>query len=217
MPIDGIIFGGRRSKTVPLVYEAFNWEHGVFIGSVLNSETTAAAVGARGVLRPDPFAMKPFCGYNVGDYFQHWLNMGDRSLNPTKLPRVFHVNWFKRSASGRFLWPGFGDNARVLKWMFERLDGTARAVHTPVGLMPDPASIDLSGLQNFNTDAMQELLRVDTAEWQTEVAAYREFHKQLGNRLPARMTTQLDALKYRLAEASRNQHTESAAARWLRT
>jgi phosphoenolpyruvate carboxykinase (GTP) len=210
VPIDGIIFGGRRSTTVPLVYEALNWEHGVFIGSVVNSETTAAAFGARGVLRPDPFAMKPFCGYNMGDYFQHWLNTGASAPFPQKAPRIFHVNWFKKSPSGRFMWPGFGDNARVLKWMFERLDGTARAVQTPVGLMPDPTTgIDIAGLPDVRHETMQELLRVDPAEWQTEVAAYRDFHAQLGARLPARMTTQLDALKYRLSVAERNTRTES--------
>lgn len=139
VPIDAIIFGGRRSSTVPLVYQSFSWSHGTFVGATVNSETTAAAAGQRGVLRPDPFAMKPFCGYNIGDYFNHWLSMGQRT-SADKLPKIFHVNWFRKdSATGKFLWPGFGDNARVLKWMLERVDAGATdsgASRTPIGWVP---------------------------------------------------------------------------------
>lgn len=145
----------------------------------------------------------------MGDYFQHWLNMGASAPFRKVMPRIFHVNWFKKSPSGRFLWPGFGDNARILKWMFERLDGTARAVPTAVGLMPEASGIDLSGTQDVRMDTMQELLRIDPAEWQRETAAYREFHKQLGGRLPARISLELEALKHRIGEASRNETTET--------
>jgi len=201
VPIEAIIFGGRRMSTVPLVYEAFNWEHGTFVGSVVNSETTAAAAGARGVLRADPFAMKPFCGYNMGDYFGHWLRMGATAPVPTMLPRVFHVNWFRKNSDGKFVWPGFGDNIRVLKWMFERVEGRAKAHVSPIGYLPDAESLDLSGL-NLTRDAMNLLLAVDAKEWQHEVQKYAEFHAAFADRLPKKLVEQLQQLSIRLAQAN---------------
>jgi phosphoenolpyruvate carboxykinase (GTP) len=203
VPISGIIFGGRRSSTVPLVYEAFDWEHGTFIGSVVNSETTAAASGKRGVLRPDPFAMKPFCGYHIADYFQHWLKMGSKST-ADKLPRIFHVNWFKKSpGSGSYLWPGFGDNARVLKWMFERTSGETQAVRTPIGLVPQPGALDVTGL-NIDEASFSELFKIDSDEWLAEVSRYREFYATLGNKLPEGIKKQVDALQERLVQSKKS-------------
>eukprot|EP01098_Paradermamoeba_levis_P008206 TRINITY_DN33_c0_g1_i1.p1 TRINITY_DN33_c0_g1~~TRINITY_DN33_c0_g1_i1.p1 ORF type:complete len:642 (-),score=170.91 TRINITY_DN33_c0_g1_i1:156-2081(-) len=195
VPISGIIFGGRRSSTVPLVYESFNWQHGTFVGSVMHSETTAAAAGTRGVLRSDPFAMKPFCGYNIGDYFNHWLSIGAKA-DPKKLPKIFNVNWFRKSAGGKFLWPGFGDNARVLKWIFERTDGKAPAVETPIGYLPPVDGLDVSGL-NLSKDHLNQLLSVDAAEWQAEVGRYREFHQTV-DRMPSKLKEELDNLAKRL-------------------
>jgi phosphoenolpyruvate carboxykinase (GTP) len=198
VPISGIIFGGRRSSVVPLVYEAFDWEHGTFLGAVMNSETTAASTGQRGVLRPDPFAMKPFCGYHIGDYFNHWLKMGGRT-SADKLPKIFHVNWFKKS-SGKFLWPGFGENARVLKWIFERTSNEAKAQETPIGFLPAEQSLDVAGLK-LDDATLAELLKVDADEWLSEVSRYREFFSTLGNKLPPGIKRQADELESRLKRA----------------
>ncbi|MBF0100777.1 MAG: phosphoenolpyruvate carboxykinase (GTP) [Desulfobacterales bacterium] len=196
VPIDIFIFGGRRASVVPLVHEAYNWDHGVFLGATASSETTAANIGAVGNLRRDPFAMQPFCGYNMGDYFQHWLDMGDRMGK--NAPKIFYVNWFRKNAEGKWLWPGFGDNSRVLKWMCERVEGKTGAVETPIGYMPRPEDLDLSGL-NLSPEFLTELLRVDPVAWQTEAADVEKNHfVKFGNRLPKRLTQQLDALKKRL-------------------
>jgi len=195
VPIDIFIFGGRRSSVVPLVTEAFSWDHGVFLGATAASETTSANIGAVGNLRRDPFAMKPFLGYHMGDYFQHWLAMGDR-LGP-KAPRIFYVNWFRKSAEGKFLWPGFSDNSRPLKWMCERVDGTVGAKETPIGLMPKDGDLDLSGL-DIPAGNREELMDVDLREWKAEVPDIEKHFALFGNRLPARLTKQLEAMKKRL-------------------
>lgn len=197
VPIDIFVFGGRRAGVVPLVQEAYNWDHGVFLGATAASETTAANIGAVGKLRRDPFAMKPFSGYNMGDYFQHWLNMGDRLGD--KAPRIFYVNWFRKNSDGKFLWPGFGDNSRVLKWMCERVEGKAGAQETPIGLLPDENDLDLTGLEVPPED-MAELLRVDNAAWKAEIPDIREHFSQFGERLPERMKAQLQQLDSRLTE-----------------
>ncbi len=195
VPIDIFVFGGRRASVVPLVTEAFNWDHGVFLGATASSETTAANIGAVGVVRRDPFAMQPFCGYNMADYFQHWLDMGDRLGNHA--PRIFYVNWFRKTAEGKWLWPGYGENSRVLKWMCERVDGKATARQTPIGLLPDESNLDLTGL-NLPGENIQELLRVDPDVWRLEVADIEKHFAQFGTRLPARLRNQLDELKRRL-------------------
>jgi len=195
VPIDIFIFGGRRSSVVPLVTEAFSWDHGVFLGATAASETTSANIGVVGNLRRDPFAMKPFLGYHMGDYFQHWLAMGDR-LGP-KAPRIFYVNWFRKSAEGKFLWPGFSDNSRPLKWMCERVDGTVGAKETPIGLMPKDGDLDLSGL-DIPAGNREELMDVDLREWKAEVPDIEKHFALFGNRLPARLTKQLEAMKKRL-------------------
>ncbi len=195
VPIDIFIFGGRRAGVVPLVNEAYSWDHGVFLGATASSETTAANIGDIGNLRRDPFAMKPFCGYNMGDYFHHWLEMGDKLGE--KAPRIFYVNWFRKSAQGKFLWPGFGENSRVLKWMCERIDGHAGARETAIGLLPDDGGLDLAGL-NVAAEKMEELLRVDMGAWKAEIASIEEHFAQFGDRLPERMRQQLEELKNRL-------------------
>jgi phosphoenolpyruvate carboxykinase (GTP) len=195
VPIDMFLFGGRRAGVVPLVTEAFNWDHGVFLGATAASETTAAATGAVGNLRRDPFAMQPFCGYNMADYFQHWLDMGDR-LGP-HAPRVFYVNWFRKSADGKWLWPGYGDNSRVLKWMCQRVEGKIGARETPIGLLPEMDDLDLSGLDIPRVD-LEELLRVDTQAWKAEIPDLERHFSQFGDRLPERMRRQLDGLRERL-------------------
>ena len=159
MPISAIIFGGRRARLAPLVYESRDWQHGVFVGATMASETTAAATGAVGVTRRDPMAMLPFCGYNMADYFRHWLEMGPSIKHP---PKIFHVNWFRKDANGKFLWPGYGENVRVLKWMLDRIEGRAAATETPIGYVPTPGSLTLDGLAISRT-IMDELLRVDAA------------------------------------------------------
>ena len=196
VPIDIIIVGGRRAGVVPLVMEAFDWDHGVFLGATTSSETTAANIGAVGNLRRDPFAMQPFCGYNMGDYFQHWLNVGDRLGN--RAPRIFHVNWFRKGPDGRWLWPGFGENSRVLKWMCERVDGKARALETPIGLLPGHDGLDLAGL-SIQPDDLAELLRVDVEAWMAEVPGVESHLARFGRRLPERLALQLQKLKNRLA------------------
>jgi phosphoenolpyruvate carboxykinase (GTP) len=196
VPISAILFGGRRATNVPLVTEARDWEHGVFLGSVMSSEKTAAAAGATGMVRFDPFAMLPFCGYNMADYIGHWLALG-RKADADKLPRLFWVNWFRRDPGGGFLWPGFGENARVLKWVLERVEGTTEAAETPIGYVPTPDGIDLSGL-DLGTETMVELLDVDPAAWKHEVGLIRDHFAIFGDRLPAAMTEQLDMLEQQL-------------------
>jgi phosphoenolpyruvate carboxykinase (GTP) len=195
VPIDAMLFGGRRSTTVPLVNEAFDWEHGVFLGATMSSETTAAAAGAVGKLRRDPFAMLPFCGYHMADYFAHWLRIGERS--GARLPRLFYVNWFRKDAKGRFLWPGFGENSRVLAWVFRRCDDAAEAVDTPIGRLPAPGAIDTDGLDVSDED-MAELLSVDAEDVGLEVPSIREHFAQFGDRLPEALRDQLEALDERL-------------------
>ncbi|UGT53947.1 phosphoenolpyruvate carboxykinase (GTP) [Nocardia asteroides] len=198
VPISAIFFGGRRASTVPLVAETFDWAHGVFTASVLSSETTAAATGAVGVVRRDPMAMLPFLGYHVGDYFAHWLRLGAQA-DPAKLPKIFQVNWFRRDADGTFLWPGFGDNVRVLKWALERLDGAAEAAWTPIGYVPTADAIDLSGLDETDRALVDKALAVDTAEWVAETRSIDEWYAGIGgNRLPDELREQLAALKLRL-------------------
>jgi phosphoenolpyruvate carboxykinase (GTP) len=199
VPIDAILFGGRRASAVPLVTEAFDWEHGVFMGSTVASEGTAAAENKVGELRRDPFAMLPFCGYNMGDYFGHWLKMGDKA-DASKLPRLFFVNWFRKNDEGKFVWPGFGDNARVLKWIVERLEGQAEAVDTPVGRVPSKAALDLSGLTLTDAD-LQILLDVDADVWTEEAALIPAFYEKFGDRLPKALWGQHAALTKRLEEA----------------
>ncbi len=196
VPIDGIMFGGRRAGVVPLVREAFDWSHGVFMGSIMSSETTAAAFGEVGRLRFDPFAMLPFCGYNMADYWSHWLAVG-RATTPDKLPRIFYVNWFRRGADGRFLWPGFGENSRVLEWMFRRCDGQAKAEETPIGWLPAPDDLDTSGLDMPRED-LAELLRVDRPTIVLELPQLREHYARFGDRLPAELAAHLATLAERL-------------------
>jgi phosphoenolpyruvate carboxykinase (GTP) len=196
VPIDAFLFGGRRSGVVPLVHEAFDWEHGVFLGATMASETTAAATGAVGKLRRDPFAMLPFCGYNMGDYFAYWLSIG-REHDVAKLPRIFYVNWFRKAADGRFLWPGFGHNSRVLEWIFRRCEGAAEAVDTAIGRVPAPGSLNLRDVEVASAD-IDELLRVDPAEWRDELPSIREHLASFGEQLPGELLGQLDALQARL-------------------
>ena len=196
VPISAILFGGRRATTVPLVSEALDWEHGVFLGSVMSSEKTAAAAGAIGQVRRDPFAMLPFCGYNFGDYFQHWLDIGKHQ--GAKLPKLFYVNWFRKDQDGRFIWPGFGDNARVLKWVLDRIAGTTEAVETPIGMVPKTEDLDVAGL-DLTTDALESLLTVDVIEWQNELTLIEEHYESIGERLPNEMRLQLARLADRLA------------------
>jgi len=196
VPISAILFGGRRATNVPLVTEARDWDHGVFLGSIMSSERTAAAAGTVGQVRFDPFAMLPFMGYNVGDYFSHWLSIGDRA-EANRLPRLFWVNWFRRDADGGFLWPGFGENCRVLKWVVERVAGTADAAETPIGLVPTVDAIDRTGL-DLDDNAMTRLLAVDPASWGHEVALIDEHYAMVGDRLPKRLDAELDDLRRRL-------------------
>ncbi|RME39938.1 MAG: phosphoenolpyruvate carboxykinase (GTP) [Thermoflexia bacterium] len=195
VPIDIFIFGGRRATVVPLVYEAYNWDHGVFLGATQSSETTAAVIGEVGKLRRDPFAMLPFCGYNMGDYFAHWLWMGDRLGE--KAPRIFYVNWFRKTPDGRWLWPGYGENSRVLAWMCARVDGRVGAVETPIGLLPRPEDLDLRGL-DIPPEDVQELLRVDVNAWRAEIPDIERHFAQFGDRLPQRLWEQLRGLQARL-------------------
>ncbi|MEA2370443.1 MAG: phosphoenolpyruvate carboxykinase [Solirubrobacteraceae bacterium] len=196
VPIDAVLFGGRRAGVVPLVCESFDWEHGVFMGSTMSSEMTAAAAGTVGKLRFDPFAMLPFCGYNMADYFTHWLKLGSGAQADT-LPRIFYVNWFRKGADGKFLWPGFGENSRVLAWIFERCAGSVEAVRTPIGLMPADGGIDTDGL-GIGAEEMAELLRVDEDQWRAQLPQFREHYAKF-DRLPETLTEQLDALEARLA------------------
>jgi phosphoenolpyruvate carboxykinase (GTP) len=199
VPISAFLFGGRRASTIPLVNQAFDWEHGVFMGSAAGSETTAAALGKAGVLRHDPFAMLPFCGYNMGDYFAHWLSFSGRT-DESKLPKVFFVNWFRKDENGRFLWPGYGENSRVLKWIFERVEGTGKAIETPIGHLPVPDALDLSGLDVSEAD-IKTLLTVDVEGWKNELDGLAEYYDQFGDRLPAALRNRLNIIRERLAKA----------------
>ena len=195
VPIDAFLFGGRRATVLPLVHEAFDWEHAVFMGATMSSETTAAQAGAVGELRFDPMAMLPFCGYNLADYFAHWLKIGGR--DDVRLPRVFYVNWFRKDDEGKFLWPGFGENSRVLEWIFRRCDGEAEAVETPIGLLPAAGAIDVEGL-DLSDEAMKELTTVDTGLVAEQLPQVEEYLARFGDRLPQELTAQLEALKERL-------------------
>ncbi|MBF0816172.1 phosphoenolpyruvate carboxykinase (GTP) [Microbacterium paludicola] len=197
VPLDVILFGGRRATNVPLVVEAFDWEHGVFLGSNISSERTAAAEGKVGELRRDPFAMMPFCGYNMADYFAHWLEMGDLA---SELPKVYQVNWFRRGSDGRFLWPGFGDNSRVIDWIIRRLQGEAEAVVTPIGLVPAPRSLNLDGIDVSRQD-LDELFAIDVDAWLEEADLTEEFYDLFGERTPAELRVQLQELRTRLQTA----------------
>jgi phosphoenolpyruvate carboxykinase (GTP) len=181
VPISAIIFGGRRAGTFPLVFQAFNWSHGTYLGATMGSETTAAATGAQGQVRRDPMAMLPFCGYHMGDYFDHWLDVGRHLKRP---PRIFHVNWFRKDAEGKFLWPGFGENMRILKWITDRCHGHAAAHETPIGWMPDPADIDIEGLQGYSRERLAQALSIDDEGWHRELTMQETFLHSLGDRLP---------------------------------
>ena len=195
VPISAMIFGGRRAKTAPLVYQSRSWQHGVFIGSTMASETTAAAAGAVGVVRRDPMAMLPFCGYHMGDYFAHWLEMGEKLGD--KAPKIFNVNWFRTDDNGKFIWPGYGDNMRVLMWMLGRCDGTAEAVETPIGFEPRPCDIEREGL-DLSEETVASLLSVDKKLWQKEAEDITEFYKKFGDKLPKELSAELETLKKNL-------------------
>ncbi len=195
VPITAIVFGGRRAKTAPLVYQSFNWQHGVFVGATMASETTAAAAGQVGVVRRDPMAMIPFCGYNMGDYFGHWLEMGKKIPNP---PKIFHVNWFRTNADGKFLWPGFGDNMRVLLWILDRCEGKVGANETAIGYLPKKEDLNLTGL-DISDDTLTELLSIDKDVWLKETEGIGEFFAKFGDKLPKELAEELDNLKKRLS------------------
>ncbi len=194
VPISAIVFGGRRAKTAPLVYQSTGWQNGVFVGSVMASETTAAAIGAVGVVRRDPMAMLPFAGYNMGDYFAHWLDMGTKIKNP---PKIFNVNWFRTDDEGNFIWPGFGDNMRVLLWILARCEDKAEADLTPIGYVPKTEDINIEGL-DITSDTIKDLLKVDVSLWKEELAGIREFYEKVGDRVPAELWSELSALESRL-------------------
>jgi phosphoenolpyruvate carboxykinase (GTP) len=198
VPLSAIVFGGRRARVAPLVFQSRDWEHGVFVGATMGSETTAAATGQVGVVRRDPMAMLPFCGYNMGDYFAHWLKVGAGLEHP---PAIFHVNWFRTGHDGRFLWPGFGENLRVLLWMMERVKGKGRATETAVGMVPTPDALNLDGL-GLGKAEVEELLRVDRDEWAAEVPEIRAFFDRFGDRLPRSLNQSLDALAQQLTAAT---------------
>ena len=198
VPLSAIVFGGRRARVAPLVFQSRDWAHGVFVGATMGSETTAAATGAVGVVRRDPMAMLPFCGYNMGDYFAHWLEMGRALEHP---PAIFHVNWFRTGADGRFVWPGFGENLRVLLWMIDRVKGRGSAAETPIGLVPTESALDWDGLALSGSER-QGLLGVDRAEWAAEVPEIRAFFERFGGRLPAEIERSLSALEQDLARVA---------------
>ena len=197
VPISAIVFGGRRAKTAPLVYQSFNWQHGSFVGSIMASETTAAAAGAVGVVRRDPMAMRPFVGYNMGDYFQHWLDMGHKIPNA---PKIFHVNWFRTDDEGHFIWPGFGDNMRVLDWILARCEDKVDARETAIGYVPFAKDINIEGLNDITVDTVEGLLSVDKASWLEDVENIKAFYAQVGDRVPAIMYEELKALEDRLSK-----------------
>lgn len=196
VPISAIVFGGRRAKTAPLVYQSFDWQHGTFVGSIMASETTAAATGAVGVVRRDPMAMLPFCGYNMGDYWAHWLEMG--KVLGDKAPKIFNVNWFRTDDEGNFIWPGFGDNMRVLDWILDRCEGAVDAVETPIGYEPKAEDINVDGLKDIDTDTIRGLLTVDTELWKEETKGIEEFYSRFGDKLPKELNNELENLKSRL-------------------
>jgi phosphoenolpyruvate carboxykinase (GTP) len=198
VPLSAILFGGRRPFTIPLVNEAFNWEHGVFLGSGCGSETTAAALGKAGVLRRDPFAMLPFCGYNMADYFAHWLSLPHKT-DRSKLPKIYFVNWFRKSPHDKWLWPGYGENCRVLKWICERVDGAGKAVATAIGNLPTLDALDLAGLP-LSQDDLQLLLEVDVAGWKAEAKHIEEYYHKYGDHIPAALHNELSELRARLAK-----------------
>ena len=195
VPVSAIVFGGRRPDTVPLVYQSRSWNNGVFIGSITGSETTAAAAGAVGVVRRDPMAMLPFCGYNMGDYFKHWIEMGE--MLGDKAPKIFNVNWFRVDEDGHFIWPGFGDNLRVLEWILKRCDNEVDAVETAIGYVPKPEDINLEGLKDFDEEKLASSLKVDNAKWAKEAAGVEEFYKKFGDKLPQELRDELNGLKER--------------------
>jgi phosphoenolpyruvate carboxykinase (GTP) len=196
VPISAIIFGGRRSTVVPLIRESFNWPHGVFLGAEVTSETTAASSGAVGKLRHDPFAMLPFCGYNMGDYFGHWLDMGTKT-DPKLLPRIYYVNWFRKGDKGEWLWPGFGENSRVLKWIFERVSGGGEAAETPIGYIPTKKALDTSGLK-ITDSALETLFKVDKKDWVQELSDMKKYFEMFGDKLPEGIRQQLVSLENKL-------------------
>ena len=198
VPISAIVFGGRRAKTAPLVYQSTSWQNGTFVGSIMASETTAAAAGAVGVVRRDPMAMRPFVGYDMGDYFAHWLDMGKRIPNP---PKIFHVNWFRTDDDGHFIWPGFGDNMRVLMWILARCEDKADAVMTPIGFVPKAEDIDITGLKDVTVDTIRELLDIDVDSWLDDIKNIREFYATVGDRVPSELYDELNALEKRLIDA----------------
>ena len=195
VPVSAIVFGGRRPDTVPLVYQSRSWNNGVFIGSITGSETTAAAAGAVGVGRRDPMAMLPFCGYNMGDYFKHWIEMGE--MLGDKAPKIFNVNWFRVDEDGHFIWPGFGDNLRVLEWILKRCDNEVDAVETAIGYVPKPEDINLEGLKDFDEEKLASILKVDNAKWAKEAAGVEEFYKKFGDKLPQELRDELNGLEER--------------------
>ena len=197
VPVSAILIGGRRGTTVPLVTESFDWNHGIFLGSIMGSETTAAAIGLAAGVRRDPFAMLPFMGYHVGDYLQHWLDVGNKA-DAAKLPKIYFVNWFRKNKDDKFIWPGFGDNSRILKWITERAAGTGKAVQTPIGNLPAPGALDVSGL-DLSEEAVTEILSVDKAAWQEEIKSIKEGYVIFGDRLPKELSEQLANLEKRLA------------------
>jgi phosphoenolpyruvate carboxykinase (GTP) len=199
VPISALIFGGRRSAVAPLVFEALDWDHGVFAAAAVASETTAAATGQVGQVRRDPMAMKPFCGYNFADYWAHWLGFKERS---DKLPKVFHVNWFRKDADGNYMWPGFGDNMRVLKWIIERCEGATEAVKTPIGLVPNGKDLDLSGL-DLSDETVAALLAIDPKIWRTEIEAVEEYFGSFGDRLPSAISAQIERIKREIIESEK--------------
>ena len=195
VPISAIVFGGRRAKTAPLVYQSTSWQNGTFVGSIMASETTAAAAGAVGVVRRDPMAMRPFVGYNMGDYFKHWLDMGKKIPNA---PQIFHVNWFRTDDDGNFIWPGFGDNMRVLLWILARCEGKVDAVKTAIGYVPMPEDINIEGLNDVTIDTIKELVSVDTESWKADIDNIKEFYNLIGDRVPAELWEELAGLEERL-------------------
>jgi phosphoenolpyruvate carboxykinase (GTP) len=199
VPISAFLFGGRRASVIPLIHQSFSWQHGTFLGSIVSSEKTAAAAGKVGELRYDPFAMLPFCGYHMGDYFNHWLNIGKKA-DPDKLPKIFYVNWFRKNVNGKWLWPGFGENSRVLKWVIERVSGEGKAEQTPIGWVPTKDALYLDGL-GLSAEDLEELLNVDTEEWKKQIPLIRKHFEIFGNRLPAGLQDEVNALEKRL-EAS---------------
>ena len=198
VPISAILFGGRRPDTLPLVYESFDWNHGVFIGSTAGSEVTAAAIGLKAGIRRDPFAMLPFCGYHMGDYFRHWISIGENAPDKSKLPRLFNVNWFRKNAEGKYIWPGYGDNVRVLKWIFERLDGAPIADKTPIGFVPKEGTIDLQGLDNVD---IKDIIKIDKNKWLAELELIKTHYNVFGDRLPSELRRQFAELEKRLNNA----------------